>query len=180
MDFALAGVEVGTLGSEVALAGPQTIHATVRAAALLDAVPDPAMKLRPYDQKPYWSIERARVANSQQVNVELVVNGAAVARKPILADGTLQNLSFDVSMDRSSWVAVRILAAAHTNPIFVTVGDKPIRASQASAQWALTAVRQCWSQKAPRISAAEQPAARAAYDRAEAVFQRLATECANR
>jgi hypothetical protein len=180
MDFEINGVGVGTHGSELALTRPETIHAKVRAAALLDPLADPTMKSRPYDQKPYWSIERARAGNSREVQIELVVNGTAVARKPIVADGTIREVAFDVSIDTSSWVAVRILAAAHTNPMFVTVGGKPIRASQASANWALTAVHQCWSQKAARISSTEQAAARAAYDHAEIVSQRLASECANR
>jgi hypothetical protein len=180
MDFEINGVGVGTHGSEVALAAAETIHAKVRTAALLDAQPDLSMKSRPYDQKPYWSIERARVGNTQEVEVELVVNGAVLAHKLIVADGTVRDLTFDVPIERSSWVAVRIPAAAHTNPIFVTVGGKPIRASQASAQWAVTAVHQCWSQKAARISAGEQTAARAAYDHAETVYKRLAGECANR
>ncbi len=180
MDFAINGVGVGTRGGEVALDGPQTIHAKVRAAALLDALPDASMKSRPYDQKPYWSVERARVGNSREVEVELVVNGTAVAHKPIVADGTVRDVTFDLAIDKSSWVAVRIMAAAHTNPIFVTVGGKPIRVSNASAQWALTAVHQCWSQKAAQISPSEQTAARAAYDHAEEVYKRLAIECANR
>jgi hypothetical protein len=180
LDFEINGVAVGTHGSEVALGVPGTIHVKLRAAALLDAVPDASMKSRPYDQKPYWSIERARIGNSQEVKVELIVNGTAVAHKAIIADGTLRDITFDASIEKSSWVAVRVFAAAHSNPIFISVGGKPIRASQASAQWALTGVHQCWSQKAARISPAEQTAARAAYDHAEAEYKRLSSECANR
>ncbi len=180
MDFAVNGVEVGTHGSEVALSGAGTVHAKVRVAALLDAVPDLAMKSRPYDQKPYWSIERARVGSSREIEVELVVNGTAVTRRRVLADGMVRDVAFDAPIEKSSWIAVRVLGAAHTNPIFVAVGGKPIRASQASAEWALTAVHQCWTQKAPRISATEQNAARAVYDRAEAVYKRLESECAAR
>ncbi len=180
MDFEVNGMGVGTQASELALAGAGMIHAKVRAAALLDPLPDASMKARPYDQKPYWSIERARVGDTREVEVELVVNGTAVAHKPIVADGTVRDVGFDVAIEKSSWVAVRILAAAHTNPMFVTIGGKPIRASKASAQWALTAVHQCWSQKAGRILPTEQAAARAAYDHAEAEYKRLASECANR
>ncbi len=177
MDFSVNGIEVGTHDSEVTLAAPGKVRATVRLAALLDALPDQSMKARPYDQKPYWTVERARIGDSNQITVELVVNGTAVARKQVVADGTVRELSFDVPIEKSSWVALRVLAAAHTNPIFVTVAGKPIRASQASAEWALTAVHQCWSQKSARISAAEQSAARTAYDKAEEVYKRLAEEC---
>ena len=39
----------------------------------------------------------------------------------------------------SSWVALRVLRSSHTNPFFVLVGDKPIRASRRSAEWCLRA-----------------------------------------
>jgi hypothetical protein len=146
-------------------------------AALLDTLPDQSMKTRPYDQKPYWTLERARIGNSNEITAELVVNGTAVARKQVVADGTVRDLAFDLPIEKSSWVAIRVLAAAHTNPIFVTVAGKPVRASQASAEWALTAVHQCWSQKSARIAAAEQNAARLAYGNAEEVYKRLAEEC---
>ena len=72
---------------------------------------------------------------------------------------------------------MRILPAAHTNPIFVVVGKKPICASRASAQWDLDAVHQLWTQKAARISPAELDAARAAYDHAEEVYKNLLSVC---
>lgn len=178
MDFQLNGVSVGTKGSEVALAKAASVHVTARVAALLDIVPDPTVRSLPYDQKPYWSIERARLEDSREVELQLVVNGGVAQRKRVLADGRLHDIVFDVAIAKSSWVALRILGAAHTNPLFVMVGGKPIRASVESARWALTAVHQCWTQKAPRISVAEQPAARTAYDHAEAIYQQIAKECA--
>ena len=66
--------------------------------------------------------------------------------------------------------------AAHTNPVFVLVGGKPVRASRASAEWCLNAVNQCWTQKAPRISVADLGDARKAYDRAREVYRRLIRE----
>jgi hypothetical protein len=177
MDFKVNGVEVGTHDSEVNLPARGGIHVTVRVAALLDALHDQSMKSRPYDQKPYWTVERARIGESNEIAVELVVNGTAVARKQVVADGAVRDVAFDVPIEKSSWVALRVLAAAHTNPVFVTVGGKPIRASHASAEWALTSVHQCWSQKSARISASEQNAARTAYDKAQEVYKRLAEEC---
>lgn len=173
MDFSMAQDQ----NNEVKLSSPKTLHATVRAAAFLDEIPDMAMQTRPYDQKPYWSVERARVGKSREVDVELVVNGIATARKRLLADGVVRNIEFDQPIEKSSWVAIRIPYAAHTNPIFVIVDGKPIRASKASAEWALTAVHQCWTQKAPRISDKERAEARSAYDTAEATYRRLAREC---
>jgi hypothetical protein len=88
----------------------------------------------------------------------------------------LRDVAFDVPIEKSSWVAVRILPSAHTNPIFVLVGGKPVRASRRSAEWCLAAVSQCWTQKAPRIAVAELGAARQAYDRAREVYKTLLSE----
>jgi hypothetical protein len=177
MDYSINGTEVGTHASEVNLSSAGTVHASVRVAALLDSLPNSDIKTLSYDKKPYWAIERARLGNSREVPLELVVNGKVVAQKKILADGNVGSVSFDVPIAESSWVAMRILPAAHTNPIFVIVGEKPICASRASAQWDLDAVHQAWTQKAPRISAAEQEAARAAYSHAEDVYKDLVTAC---
>jgi len=108
--------------------------------------------------------------------VELVVNGRAVARKNVLADGQVRDVTFDAPIERSSWVAVRILPSSHSNPIFVLVGGKPVRASRSSAEWCLAAVNQCWTQKAPRISVAELGAARQAYDHARETYRKLIAE----
>jgi hypothetical protein len=180
MDFRVNDVEVGTNDSQVSLAAAGTVHATVRVAAKLDSVPHPEIQSLPPDHEPYWTIERARIGDTSEVPVELIVNGKVVARKQIVADGAVRDVSFDAPIAQSSWVAVRILAAAHTNPIFVIVGGRPIRASRASAEWCRNAVHQCWTQKAPKISSAEQPAARAAYAHAEDVYKRLETECSTR
>src|SRR6202030_117302 len=87
-------------------------------------------------------------------------------------------VTFDASLERSSWLAVRILGSSHTNPIFVLVDGKPIRASRQSAQWCLAAVNQCWTQKAPKISKQELADAQAAYDHAREVYTKLVAECA--
>ena len=76
----------------------------------------------------------------------------------------------------SSWIAARILPSSHTNPVFALVGGQPVRASRRSAEWALDAVNQCWSQKAGRIKASELEGARKAYDHARAVYRRLIAE----
>lgn len=80
----------------------------------LDSVPHPEIQSLPLDEKPYWTIERARVKDTAKVPVELVVNGKSVANKLVAADGSVKNLSFDCSITQSSWVAIRILPAAHT------------------------------------------------------------------
>lgn len=132
---------------------------------------------RPLDQEPYWHIERARFGNTREVTVELVMNGKPVAHKNLVADGAVQEIFFDVPVEKSSWLAVRILGSSHTNPIFVLVDGKPIRTSRESAQWCLAGVNQCWTQKAPKISQAELPDAQAAYDHAREVYTKLIAEC---
>jgi hypothetical protein len=123
-----------------------------------------------------WSPEIARIRGTRDVTVEVVLNGRSVANQRVTADGTIRNLNFDVPIERSSWVAVRILGTAHTNPIFVRVGGRPIRPSKRSAEWCLKAVDQCWSQKAPRISAAERGEAERAYDVARKRYRQIVAE----
>ena len=179
MDFkASAGprtIVMGEDGSELRLTSPGKIHTTARVAARLNPEPAPEISRRPVNAKPYWDIERARIGASREVAVELIVNGYPVAKKNIPADGRLQDVAFDVTIERSSWIAMRILPSAHTNPIFVVVGDQPIRASRRSAEWCLAGVDRCWSQKERFIKPAELQDARDAYAHARTVYrQRLA------
>jgi hypothetical protein len=176
MDFKLNDTPVGIGASEVRLGAPGSVHAQVNVSAYLDSLPDQSIRGKRYNEKPYWDVERARIGDTREVPVELVVNGQAVARKNVAADGQVREVAFDAAIEKSSWVAVRILPSAHTNPIFVLVGGKPVRASRRSAEWCLAAVSQCWTQKAPRISVAELGAARQAYDRAREVYKKLLSE----
>jgi hypothetical protein len=175
MDLTANGTALGTGDSELQLAAPGRVKVTVRAAANLDEHPNEAIRRLRYQDKPYWDLERARVGNTREVPVELVVNGERAAVQTLIADGRIRTLTFDVPIERSSWIAARILPAAHTNPIFAIVGSQPIRASRRSVQWCLDAVNQCWTQKAPRIAAGELAEARKAYDHARDIYrQRLA------
>lgn len=128
------------------------------------------------DQKPYWHLERARIETSRSVPVELIVNGQAVASKAIVADGQPRDLEFDVDLKQSSWIAIRILPSLHSNPIFVEVAGKPIRASRKSAQWCLDAVDVCWEQKRSQIKHEEMDAAKQAYDKAKDIYRRILSE----
>ena len=176
MDFRVNGLSVGTSGSELKLSEPQTVKVTVKVSARLDQKPNEALRALRYDKQPYWDIERARIGDTREVPVELVVNGKPVARKNILADGSVNDVAFDARIERSSWVAIRILPTSHTNPIFVPVGGKPIRASRKSADWCLKAVDQCWSQKSGKISAKERMDAEKAYEHARQVYRRILAE----
>jgi hypothetical protein len=177
IDFKINGTAMGEHGSELKLAEAGTIHASARVAALLDEKPDRDLQDRLYTKQPYWSIERARIGNTRKVPVELIVNGYPVARQEIEADGVLRTVEFETKVSRSSWVALRVLPSSHTNPIFVMVGDKPIRASERSAQWCLDGVDKCWSQKQRFIKADELADAKAAYDHARDTYRHLLEEC---
>jgi len=181
IDFKVGDFELGTPGADgrtsvtTATAG-QSLTATVRAAAMLEEQPREEIRSKPLDQKPYWHVERARVGSTRKVPVELIVNGLPVARQEIEADGQVHDLKFDFPLERSSWVAVRIFPTSHTNPIFVEVDGKPIRASKRSAQWCLDAVDVCWKQKEPRIRAEEKAAAAAAFDVARRAYAKILRE----
>ncbi|HEV3200754.1 MAG TPA: CehA/McbA family metallohydrolase [Bryobacteraceae bacterium] len=176
MNFRVNGAAAGSGGGEIRASGPVTATVTLSAAAYLPETPNDAIRKLPYDQKPYWDVERARIGDTREVPVEIVVNGKAVARQNLAADGKVRELKFDVAVKESSWIAARTLPAAHTNPVFVIVGGKPVRTSRASAEWCLNAVNQCWTQKAPRIAPSELGEARKAYDHARDVYRQLIRE----
>ena len=180
LDFSVDGIDVGRNGSELKISGARIVSAKVRAAASIDPLPNEEIRRRPLDQQPYWDVERARLGNTREVAVELIVNGTVAASRNIPADGQLRDVMFNVRIDKSSWMAARILPSSHTNPIFALVDGKPIRASRRSAEWCLTAVNQCWTQKAPRIRPAERDAAKAAYDHAREEYRRLIAESPER
>jgi hypothetical protein len=147
LDFTVNDVRIGENGSEVRLPAAGRVKVYVRAAAFLNEKPNPERRNRRYQEQLYWDIERARIGDTREVPVELVVNGYPVAKRTLVADGALRNLTFDATIDRTSWLAVRILPSSHTNPIWVLVAGKPVRASRRSADWCLKGVDQCWSQK---------------------------------
>src|SRR5437764_264422 len=172
MDFTVNGHGVGEKGSELKLNSAGTVHVTARVAARLDEARNPDLRARNYAQQPYWHIERARIGDSREVPVEVIVNGYPVAQRVIVADGKQQDVAFDVPIERSSWVALRILASSHTNPVFVVVGGKPIRASRRSAQWCLDGVDKCWSQKKAFIQSSEKEDALQAYEHERPAYRR--------
>jgi hypothetical protein len=177
LEFRAENVAVGENGSELKISEPRTVKLTAKIAAMLPTTPDTRIKNLPLTQFPVWHIERARIGDSREVPVEVVVNGYPVASKNIVADGKLTDITFDVKIERSSWVALRVLGSSHTNPIFVLVGDKPIRASKRSAEWCLKSVDQCWSQKQRFYPPNEMEDAKAAYEHARQSYRKILSEC---
>ena len=176
LDFQVNDIKVGENGSELRLDAPATVTVKAKVAALLDKQPNHAIQHSSLSAKPYWSLERARIGDSREVPVEVIVNGYPVAKQTLVADGTLRDMEFPIKIDKSSWVALRILPSSHTNPIFVLVGGKPIHPSKRSAQWCLAGVDQCWSQKANFIAPAEKQDALAAYQHAREVYRKILDE----
>jgi hypothetical protein len=177
MDFKANDIAMGEQGSELRLAQPGKIRLTARVAARLNEQANPALQQLDYEQKPYWDLERARIGTTRSVPLEVIVNGRPVAKRTIVADGREQDVTIDIEVTQSSWVALRVLPSSHTNPIFVVVGGKPIRASRRSIEWCLKGVDQCWSQKERFIKPAELDDAKAAYQHARETYRRLLTEC---
>ena len=172
MDFAANGIGVGVGNGELQLSSPGNVTVTVQAAAYLESI-SPALPQTAYDKQPYWDIERARIAATRDVEVEVVWNGRLLQCHRLLADGTIRKLEFEVPAKESGWMALRILPSCHTNPIFIQVAGKPMGPLKASAQWCLDAVNQCWSQKALQISGNEIAAAKEAYEHARQTYKAL-------
>jgi hypothetical protein len=156
----------------------QPLKMAARVAAFLETTPNDAIRQTPLDQKPYWHLERARIGDSRRVPVELIVNGEAVETREIEADGELRDIEFSYEPKGSCWVALRIFASSHTNPVFVEIDGAPIRASKKSAQWCLDAVDVCWKQKSPAIrEGAERDAAQDAFEVARQAYRKILEEC---
>ena len=180
-EFKVNDVSLGQKGEDgrtsvVEVKAGEALKISVRAAAMLEKNPREDIRERPLDQKPYWHVERARIENTRTVPVELIVNGESVETRKINADGSVYDMAFEFKPKESCWVALRIFPACHTNPIFVEVDEKPIRANRRSAQWCLDAVDVCWASKSPQIRDSEKDEARAAYDHAREAFKRILEE----
>ena len=180
-DFQVNGLGVGEKGEDKRASflgvNPGTaLKITGNVAALLQEKPLHNVRNKPLDQKPYWHVERSRIGDTRKVPVELIVNGHAVARTEVVADGSIQPVTFDYKLDKSSWVALRIFPSAHTNPVFIEVDGKPIRASKRSAEWCLKAVDVCWNAKKGRIRKEEQDAAAAAFEKAREAYRTILDE----
>lgn len=184
INFKVNDVEMGTK-KDLNLSKPGKVGVTAKVAAYLNEAIDSTIKKldvfgNVWEQKPFWNIEQGRIGNTRTIAVELIVNGKAVASKNILADGSLQEISFETFIEKSSWVALRIMPSSHTNPVFVQVDNKPIRASKLSAEWCLKAVDQCWSQKSAKFSATEIAEAAKVYEAAREEYRKIISEASEK
>jgi len=189
-DFSVNGQGVGINKSEVKLKEGGMVKIKAKVAALMEPKPTPEterIRKAPTPtkgnssyltlvSKPYWHVERARIGDTRKVPVEVVVNGRPVMKKEVEADGTEQEVEFDVPIKDSSWVCLRIFPSSHTNPVFVLVDDKPIRASKRSAEWCLKGIDKCWENKVKNIRKDERADAEKAYDKARMEYKRILSE----
>ena len=185
VDFSIGGLGVGEREpridqpSRVDIAAPDKVKVRFDAAALLESAPNEhteAIRSRRLDEKPYWHIERARIGETRNVPIEVIVNGEVAKTETLAANGEFATFDIDIDIEKSSWVAVRILPSVHTNPIFVHVSDQPIRANKKSAQWCIDSVTACWNSKKNQIRESERNAAKEAYDQATKVYEQILAE----
>jgi hypothetical protein len=108
--------------------------------------------------------------------VELVVNGVAVASQDVAADDKEHEITFEVPIERSSWVALRHTPQMHTNPVNVLVGGKPIRASRQSALWCVGVIEQLWRVRKSDIAAHERDEANRTFLQAIEKYRQIAAE----
>ena len=96
--------------------------------------------------------------------------------KPLPADGNTHEVSFDVAIGQSSWLALRTFPQLHTNPVEILVDNAPIRGSQSSARWCEETIHQLWRMRQKNIANAERAAAQQTFDEAINEFRRRGSE----
>jgi len=173
--FSVNGLRLGANDNKLNVKSGDVVKIQAAVAANLPEHQDEsgaAIAKSPWSEQPYWSIERARIGTSRKVPVELIVNGRPVDTAIIQADGSWKDISFNYTVSRSCWMALRILASSHTNPIFVLADGKPIH-ERKSAEWCRQAVDQCWKMKRGNIRPQELAAAEKAYEDARRVYDKI-------
>jgi hypothetical protein len=117
-----------------------------------------------------------RLAPSATRVVELIVNGQVVEKKEVPADQKLHDVKFEYSPKKSCWIALRSYPQMHTNPVFVSVDDKPIRASRDSAKWCAGVIEQLWKVRENNIKPDERAEARKTFLEAIEIYKKIAAE----
>ncbi|MBY0512959.1 MAG: CehA/McbA family metallohydrolase [Gemmataceae bacterium] len=160
LEFGVNGMAPGFGDVSLAAPGMVTVKATV---AFASAMPLGTAKGG-----------QAPVGNTRKV--ELVVNGQVVATRDVPADDRAHDLTFEVPVGKSSWVALRHFPQLHTNPVTVTVGGRPIRASRASAKWCIGTIEQLWGVRGKGIAEAERADAEKTFGQAIDIYRKIADE----
>lgn len=108
--------------------------------------------------------------------IEIVVNGNVTHRQTVPADGEPHDLTIEIPINQSSWVALRQFPQLHTNPVNVIIDNKPIRASSESARWCEETIHLLWKNRHRVIAKSERSEARETYDRAIERYRTIAEE----
>ena len=159
LEFTVGGK---TMGDRLALDAPGTVPVTAKVAFA--------------SEQPLGTAPGAATSRGAVRLVELVVNGQVAATKEVPADDQAHDLRFDVTLDRSSWVALRQFPQLHTNPVTVIVAGKPIRGSRKSALWSIGVIEQLWRVRGAGILEAERAEAKKTFDWAIEEYRRIAAE----
>ena len=165
MNFSVNGIEPGEKNSLLNLKSKQKVTVKADVAAYLPAEQDRGGEViakSHLDVFPCWNIERARIKKSRKVNIELIINGQKVDAKEIEADGKVQPVQFTPEITEGSWVALRVYASAHTNPVYIDMNGKSVSIDK-SLEWCMKTVDRCWEMKHPQIRVEERGAAEKAY-----------------
>ncbi|MBX3253748.1 MAG: CehA/McbA family metallohydrolase [Chitinophagaceae bacterium] len=174
MNFSVNGVEPGIKNSLVNIKSPQkvTVKADVAAYLAPEQTKEGEVIAKSYlDMFPCWNIERARIKKSRKVKVELIVNGWSIDSKEIEADGAVQQVQFTPEITEGSWVALRIYASSHTNPVYIDMNNKRVSIDR-SIEWCIKSVDRCWEMKHSQIREEERGEAEEAYKEARAWYQK--------
>lgn len=175
IDFFVNDVEMGVKDSRLQLKKPGMVKISAKAVSNVPEVQTEAGKAIARSAlvvQPYWHIERARIGTTRNVPVELIVNGVPVDTIVLKGDGNWTDIKFQYMVQRSSWIALRILGSVHTNPIFVIVDGKPI-AEKKSLEWCIQSLDQCWKMKQNNIRADERSTAKEAYDASRRTYETI-------
>ncbi len=165
MNFSVNGVEPGVKNSLLHLKSKQKVKVRADVAAYLTAEQERGGEVianSHLDVFPCWNVERARIGKTRKVNVELIINGQKVDAQEVVADGSVQSVQFSPEITEGSWVALRIYASSHTNPVYIDVNGKSVSIDK-SLEWCIKAVDRCWEMKQPQIRAEEKTEAEKAY-----------------
>ena len=128
--------------------------------------------------------------------LEIVSNGQVVFARDAEKAGRWGTVAAEIPLERSAWVAARVMyaeggedvssewgngrhyyCAAHTGPVYVRVGGKPIRVDRRDSAWLIQWIDAAWASAKALISPSELDAAFAAFEEAKQRYAAIRDEC---
>ncbi|MBI2803491.1 MAG: EF-hand domain-containing protein [Planctomycetes bacterium] len=126
---------------------------------------------------PLGTANGGQIPAGNKRTVELIVNGQVVATQIVAADDRIHDLTFNLRIERSAWIALRHFPQMHTNPVDVIVNGAPIRASRKSAEWCIGTIQQLWRVRNGVIDRDERAEAERVFNWAIGRYHKIAEEC---